>query len=116
MCSNGRVCTSSVPAHIMYQQRLQCVRTSVCLCQRGFPFASVAQSHTGRGRGGTTAPGAVEEQSNIHTKTESECHTEKYLCIYNWPIHTPGYILSDISYEKVIKVTQINRAGKHRQQ
>lgn len=36
----------------IHRQRSQCVRTSVCLCQRGFPFASVAQSHTGRGWGG----------------------------------------------------------------
>lgn len=50
--TNGRVCASSVPAHIIYQQRSQWVRTSACLCQRGFPFASVAQFHTGRGRGG----------------------------------------------------------------
>lgn len=42
----------SAPAHIIYQQCLQCAHTSVCPCQRGFPFASVTQSHNGRGRGG----------------------------------------------------------------
>lgn len=52
VCVVMAVYASSVPAHIIYQQRLQCVCTSVCLCQRGFPFASVAQSHTGRGREG----------------------------------------------------------------
>lgn len=51
VCSKSRVCASSVPAHIIYQQPSQCVRSSACLCQRGFPFALVAQFHIGRGRG-----------------------------------------------------------------
>lgn len=50
VCSYGRVCANSVPAHIIYQQCLQYVRARVC--QKGFPFASVAQSHIGRGQGG----------------------------------------------------------------
>lgn len=51
VCSNGRICASSGAAHIINKQRLQYVGTRVCLYQRGFPLASIAQSHTGRGEG-----------------------------------------------------------------
>lgn len=64
VCSNGRVCANSVSAHIIYQQCLQYVRTSIC--QKGFPFASVAQSHIRRRQGGWQTTRHCRGMAKVH--------------------------------------------------
>lgn len=78
--------------HILYISRActVCVCISVCLCQRGFPFASVAQSHTGRGREGWQSRRDCEDwPGNICSKAESVLHGANW---WNTPcITAPNY-------------------------
>lgn len=84
VCCNGRVCASSVPAHIIYQQRLQCVRTSVGLCQRGFPFASVAQSHTGRGQEGWLSTVGCRETAHERSHYKRATASQRIFHLHAW--------------------------------
>lgn len=46
VCGNDSLCKLSGCTYYISAELAVCVCTSVCLCQRGFPVASVTQSHT----------------------------------------------------------------------
>lgn len=109
VCSNDRVCASSVPVYIIYQQRLQWLRTSVYV-REDSPLRRLHNLTQGGDEGAGRALGTVEEPSRQScTKTVCVSHSKNMdTCFTGQHRHTLQntlYVVSAMSYVKTIKVT-----------